>query len=106
MRSYPTAKAAFFGSTPRRRRFRAMAMPPSGSGAKVPSGTKHGIVTLKLQNTLEADMRVVVIGLVVGAALGLVTGVTTIKLLPPGPQVTWGVVQSQTTSSNPVSWDI
>jgi hypothetical protein len=48
----------------------------------------------------------VVIGLVVGAALGLITGVTTINLLTPGPQVTWGVVQSQTTSSNPATWDI
>ena len=54
-------------------------------------------------------MRVVLTGLVVGALLGLITGVTTIKLLTPGPQVTpqvtWGVVQPQTTS-NPASWDI
>jgi hypothetical protein len=51
-------------------------------------------------------MRAVVIGLVVGAAVGLITGVTTIKLMSPGPQLTWGVVQSQTASSPLASWDI
>jgi hypothetical protein len=51
-------------------------------------------------------MRAVVMGLVVGAALGLIAGATTIKFLSPGPQVTWGVIQSHTISSKPVSWDI
>jgi hypothetical protein len=52
----------------------------------------------------------VVIGLLVGAALGLITGVTAINLLgheaQATSQVTWGVVQSQTVSSNPAGWDI
>jgi hypothetical protein len=58
---------------------------------------KPGILEIKMH---------VVIGLLVGATLGLITGVSTINLLTPGPQVTWGVVKSQTTSSNPATWDI
>jgi hypothetical protein len=65
----------------------------------------HGVKISEL-GILEIKMRAVVIGLVVGAAVGLITGVTTIKLMPPGPQFTWGVVQSQTPSSTPISWDI